>query len=103
MGTERRTTAGRGAIRSLEHIHLHRRPASRSGRRAPWVFDGPVNGDIFRTDIARVLVPILKPGDVVVMDTLGSHKSQAVRQAIRTANAHLLFRCSGKMPHRGLF
>ncbi len=58
---------------------------------APWVFDGPVNGDIFRTYVERVLVPTLAPGDIVVMDNLGSHKSQAVRRAIRNAGAHLLF------------
>jgi len=50
-----------------------------------------VNGDIFRTYVERVLVPTLSPGDVVVMDNLGSHKSQAVRRAIRQAGAHLLF------------
>ncbi len=58
---------------------------------APWVFDGPVNGDIFRTYVEKVLVPTLEPGDVVVMDNLGSHKSAAVRRAIRGAKAHLLF------------
>ncbi len=58
---------------------------------APWAFDGPVNGSIFRTYVERVLVPTLRPGDVVVMDNLGSHKSQAVRQALRSAGAHLLF------------
>lgn len=58
---------------------------------APWVFDGPVNGDIFSTYVERVLAPTLKPDDVVIMDTLGSHKSQAIRHAIRKAGAHLLF------------
>ncbi len=58
---------------------------------APWVFDGPVNGDIFRTYVERVLVPALKPGDVVVMDNLSSHKSTAARAAIRNAGAHLLY------------
>ena len=58
---------------------------------APWVFDGPVNGEIFRTYVEHELVPTLKPGDVVVMDNLGSHKSQAVRKAIRAVRAHLLF------------
>ena len=38
-----------------------------------------------------MLVPTLKPGDVVVMDNLGSHKGKAVRRAIRQAGAHLLF------------
>jgi transposase len=41
--------------------------------------------------VERVLVPTLNAGDIVVMDNLGSHKSQAVRQAIRAAGAHLLF------------
>lgn len=58
---------------------------------APWVFDGPVNGEIFRTYVEKVLAPTLKPGDIVVMDNLGSHKGEAVRRAIRTAGAHLLF------------
>jgi transposase len=57
---------------------------------APWVFDGPVNGDIFQTYVERILVPTLRPGDVVVMDNLGCHKSQAVRRAVRSACAHLL-------------
>jgi transposase len=34
---------------------------------------------------------MLRPGDVVVMDYLGNHKGQAVRRAIRTAGANLLF------------
>ena len=58
---------------------------------APWVFDGPVNGDVFRTYVEKVLAPNLSPGDVVVMDNLGSHKGVAVRRAIRKAGAHLLF------------
>ena len=58
---------------------------------ARWDFDGPVKGDIFRAYVERVLVPTLCPGDVVVMDNLASHKGQAVRQAIRSAGAHLLF------------
>ena len=58
---------------------------------APCVFDGPVNGVSFLAYIEQFLLPTLKPGDVVIMDNLGSHKSQAVRQAIRTAGAKLLF------------
>jgi transposase len=58
---------------------------------APWVFDGPVNRDVFRTYVEKVLVPTLSPGDVVVMDNLASHKGVAVRRAIRKAGAHLLF------------
>ena len=58
---------------------------------APFVLDGPINGDWFRAYVEQVLVPTLKPGDIVVMDNLGSHKSRAVRQAIRGAKAHLIF------------
>jgi transposase len=58
---------------------------------APCVFDGPINGDSFRAYVEQVLVPTLAPGDVVVLDNLGSHKGQAVRAAIRAAGAHLLF------------
>ena len=58
---------------------------------APWVFDGPINGQAFQIYVETVLVPTLSPGDVVVMDNLGSHKSKAVRAAIRAAGAHLLF------------
>lgn len=58
---------------------------------APFVLDGPVNGAAFRAYVEQVLVPALRPGDVVVMDNLGSHKGKAVRDAIRAAQAHLLF------------
>jgi transposase len=58
---------------------------------APCVFDGPINGDMFRAYVDQVLVPTLSPGDVVVLDNLGSHKGNAVRAAIRAAGAHLLF------------
>ena len=58
---------------------------------APFVLDGPVNGEAFRAYVERILVPTLGPGDIVVMDNLGSHKGRAVRGAIRAVRAHLLF------------
>jgi len=58
---------------------------------APWLIDGPINGERFLLYIEAVLVPVLQPGDIVVMDNLGSHKSKAVRAAIRSAGAHLVF------------
>ena len=61
------------------------------GVQAPWLIDGPINAERFRLYVEQVLVPTLKPGDVVVMDNLGSHKGKAVRRAIRKAGAHLLF------------
>lgn len=58
---------------------------------APCVFDGPINGESFLAYVRQVLVPALRPGDIVVIDNLGSHKSKAVREAIRTAGARLVF------------
>ncbi len=58
---------------------------------APWLLDGPINGERFRIYVEKVLIPTLKPGDIVIADNLGSHKSKAVRQAIRNAGARLLF------------
>jgi transposase len=52
---------------------------------APWFFDGPINGEAFRLYVENVLVPTLQPGDIVIMDNLGSHKGRA----IRAAGAHL--------------
>jgi transposase len=58
---------------------------------APWLIDGPINGDGFRLYIEKVLVPTLRSGDVVIMDNLGSHKGKAVRRAIRAVGAKLFF------------
>ena len=58
---------------------------------APCVIDGPINGDSFLAYVEQVLAPTLKPGDIVVIDNLGSHKGRAVRRAIRAAGAKLFF------------
>lgn len=58
---------------------------------APCLFDGPINGERFLAYVEQVLVPTLQPGDIVVMDNLGSHKGKAVRRAIRNAGAKLIF------------
>ena len=58
---------------------------------APWVIDGPINGELFTLYVEKVLVPTLAKGDVVILDNLGSHKGKAARRAIRAAGAHLLF------------
>jgi transposase len=58
---------------------------------APWVYDGPIDGNGFRVYVETVLVPTLAPGDVVILDNLGSHKGKAVRKAIRAAGAKLFF------------
>ncbi|MEM6439106.1 MAG: IS630 family transposase, partial [Pseudomonadota bacterium] len=62
-----------------------------SGMDAPMVIDGPINGESFLAYVQQVLVPTLRPGDVVIMDNLGSHKGAAVREAIKAAGASLRF------------
>lgn len=57
---------------------------------APWLIDGPINGERFRIYVERVLVPTLEPGNIVIMDNLGSHKGKAVRRAIRAVGAKLI-------------
>jgi transposase len=58
---------------------------------APCLFDGPINGELFLAYVRGCLVPTLQPGDIVIMDNLGSHRGKAVRKAIREAGARLLF------------
>jgi transposase len=58
---------------------------------APCVLDGPINGTSFRAYVEQFLLPSLSAGDIVIMDNLGSHKGQAIRQLIRGAGAKLFF------------
>ena len=58
---------------------------------APWLLDGPINGECFRHYVEKVLAPTLRPGDIVILDNLGSHKGKAVRHSIRAAGARLFF------------
>ena len=61
------------------------------GMIAPFVLSGPINRDAFEAYVARILVPELRPGDIVVMDNLSSHKGPKVRAMIEAAGASLLF------------
>lgn len=58
---------------------------------APCVLNGPINGRSFTAYVEQFLVPTLSAGDIVIMDNLGSHKGAAVRKAIRSVGAKLLF------------
>jgi putative transposase len=58
---------------------------------APCLYDGPINGERFLAYVEQFLVPTLKPGDIVILDNLGSHKGKAVRRAIRAVGARLVF------------
>ncbi len=86
-----------------------------TGMVAPMVLDGPINGDWFEAYVTQVLVPELRPGDVVIMDNLSSHKRVSVRERIEAAGATLRFLppyspdCSATiwmrvvLPHLGMF
>ena len=58
---------------------------------APCVFDGPINGECFRAYVEQQLVPVLRAGDIVIMDNLGSHKSAVLRHMIKAAGARLWY------------
>jgi len=58
---------------------------------APFVLDGPINRIAFETYVEKVLVPELRPGDIVILDNLSSHKGQRVREMIEAAGASLLY------------
>ena len=98
LGAARAAAGGAHASRTLENAD----PRLRGGRLfvgalrhdridAPWIIDGPINGDLFTAYVTNVLVPTLSRGDVVILDNLGSHKRADARKAIRAAGAHLLF------------
>jgi len=58
---------------------------------APCIIDGAINGETFRAYVEQFLAPTLAPGDIVIMDNLGSHKVAGVREAIEAAGARLLY------------
>jgi transposase len=58
---------------------------------APFVIDSPVNRVIFEAWVEQALVPELRPGDIVVMDNLSSHKGPAVQALIEVVGAQLLY------------
>ena len=61
------------------------------GLAAPFVLDGPMDGVAFLAYVSQVLVPELKPGDIVIMDNLPAHKVLGVREAIEWAGAYLVY------------
>jgi transposase len=61
------------------------------GLTAPCLLDGPINAESFRAWLEQFLAPTLRPGDIVVMDNLSSHKNPAIRQVIRAVGAKLFY------------
>ena len=72
------TTTFLGALRSTGFV-------------APLCIEGAINGELFEAWVKQHLVPTLRPGDVVVMDNLSSHKSRGVVEAIEAAGATVRF------------
>jgi transposase len=62
-----------------------------TGLMATMVLDGPINREAFQAYVEQLLVRELRPGDIVIMDNLSSHKGAAIRQAIEAAGASLVF------------
>ena len=70
---------------------------------APWLFGGAMNGEMFLAWVRQGLAPTLRPGDVVILDNLATHKIRGVREAIAAvarapALSAALF--AGLQPHR---
>jgi transposase len=62
-----------------------------SGICAPMLLDGPMDGEAFLAWCAQMLAPILRPGDIVIMDNLPAHKVAGVRETIKERGAELLY------------
>ena len=58
---------------------------------APYILDGPVDGETFCAYVEQILAPTLRPGDLVIMDNLASHKVRGVREAITATGAELVY------------
>lgn len=95
--TPPRARAPRGQ-RAVGHIPRGKRPhiawlatLTAAGLGESLVVDGPVDGRVFDAFVERVLLPSLRPGQIVVLDNLNVHKSARVRQRIEAAGCHLVF------------
>jgi hypothetical protein len=74
-----------------------------SGMTAPFVYDGAMNGTVFRAYVEQVLAPTLIPGDVVIMDNLPAHKAAGVRESIKGGRSRTAVPPAlqpGLQPHR---
>lgn len=61
------------------------------GLTAPWVIDAPMNRHLFETWVETQLAPTLKPGDMVILDNLSSHKSEKANAILKARGAWFLF------------
>lgn len=90
-----RSRRGERCVAAIPHGHWQTTTLvaglSLKGIIAPMILDGPMNGDTFKAYVAQILVPELKPGDVVIMDNLPAHKVNGVAETIEEAGAKLLY------------
>lgn len=93
--TRGRSPRGQRCVGHAPHGHWHTTTfvcaLGEQGLAAPLVLDGAINGEVFLAWVEQFLVPVLCPGDVVVLDNLGSHKVLGVAQAIEACGATLLY------------
>lgn len=59
------------------------------GIKAPWLIEGAINGEVFKLYVARVLAPTLRPGDIVLMDNLPTHKVAGIAEMVEARGARL--------------
>ena len=64
---------------------------TREGLLAAMTIDSPTDGEVFLAYVDQVLCPRLQPGQIVVLDNLGAHKVEGVRERIEAAGAQLLY------------
>ena len=92
-----KTNMARGQRLRMGQLHGHWKTSTfvagltLRGMIAPFVLDRPINRVAFETYVEKALVPELRPGDIVVMDNLSSHKGAGVRQTIEAAGAEFRF------------
>jgi transposase len=86
---------GRGCVAALPHGHWKTTTfvgaLRATGMTGPMIHDGPMDGLAFEAYVAQVLVPTLKPDDIVVMDNLAAHKRAEIAIAIEAAGARPLY------------
>lgn len=58
---------------------------------APYVLDGAMDGDVFKAWVEQMLVPLLRPGDIVILDNLSCHKVAGVREAVTARGAEIRY------------
>jgi transposase len=90
-----RSRRGERLLAKVPHGHWHTTTLIAAlgleGIRCSTVVDGAVNADVFTAFVEQVLAPALRPGDLVVMDNLSSHKGVRVRERIEAAGAGLMY------------